>query len=387
MDERKPVIKELLKTPGLPATLVAVFCAFGGWSLLLPVIPLAIIDNGGSDSLAGLSTAVFMASTVITQAFTPWLLRTVGFRPVLMLSGLMLGLPAAMHLLSFEPWVVLAVAIVRGVGFGAVTVTEAALISELVPPELIGRSSGVYGLAVGSSQLLAFPAGLWVHSAFGDAVFWIAVIGAVVGAVAALGLPSIKASEREKRSSEGTSTWRLLLLPGVAIGAAATGFAAFSTFMAPATSAAISGVVLSVLGGMQMGSRLVAGTLADRVGYPGKALVPALVLCAAGVGVATWMIVNGQHSWALAILAAALFGSGFGAVQNEALLLMFHRLPRSKASVASAVWNMSFDSGTGAGALLLGVVATSFAYQGAFLASGLIIVLALGAAAFSKVGK
>ena len=60
-------IDSVWKAPGLKPTLVAVFCAFGGWALLLPVIPLAIIDNGGSDGLAGLSTGVFMGATVLTQ--------------------------------------------------------------------------------------------------------------------------------------------------------------------------------------------------------------------------------------------------------------------------------------------------------------------------------
>ena len=32
-------IDSVWQAPGLKATLVSVFCAFGGWALLLPVIP------------------------------------------------------------------------------------------------------------------------------------------------------------------------------------------------------------------------------------------------------------------------------------------------------------------------------------------------------------
>ena len=85
-------IDSVWQAPGLKATLVSVFCAFGGWALLLPVIPMAVIAGGGTDSVAGLSTGVFMAATVLTQAFTPRLLRGVGYTPVMFGAGLLLGL-------------------------------------------------------------------------------------------------------------------------------------------------------------------------------------------------------------------------------------------------------------------------------------------------------
>ncbi|MGO1276395.1 MAG: MFS transporter, partial [Corynebacterium variabile] len=73
---------DVLKVKGLPLTLLSVFCAFLGWSLLLPVIPVAMLDDGYGDALAGLSTGIFMAATVITQFFVPRLLRSVGYVPV-----------------------------------------------------------------------------------------------------------------------------------------------------------------------------------------------------------------------------------------------------------------------------------------------------------------
>ena len=39
---------------------------------------------------------------------------------------------------------------------------------------------------------------------------------------------------------------------------------------------------------------------------------------------------------------------------------------------------MSFDSGTGVGSILLGIVASSFAFQGAFIGAGIVILVGLG---------
>src|SRR5699024_11697769 len=73
-------IESVWQAPGLKATLISVFCAFGGWAILLSVIPLAIIEAGGSETMAGASTGIFMGATVATQYFTPRILRKVGDR-------------------------------------------------------------------------------------------------------------------------------------------------------------------------------------------------------------------------------------------------------------------------------------------------------------------
>lgn len=400
MDE----LDSVFKAPGLVATLISVFCAFGGWALLLPVVPLAVIDAGGSDSLAGLSTGLFMVATVITQAFTPAILRRVGHMPVMAVASLLLGVPAAIYALDMSPAVVLGVAIIRGIGFGAVTVAEAALIAELVPPRLVGRSSGVFGATVGVTQLAAFPLGMWMYSTFGELVFLLALVYSVVGALAAVGLPILRRHADPEAESESldytpaeprAATWKLATVPGLCIAVAASGFAAFSTFMAPAVgeldsgaAATISGLTLAVVGGMQIVTRLGAGWWADRVGEPGHLMATGLILAFLGLTVAGFAISWHLTGWKIlvaALGAAALFGAGFGIAQTEALLMMFHRLPREKSAQASALWNMTFDSGTGIGATLLGVVAGALAYQGAFFVAGCAAVVGLLVAILDRV--
>lgn len=404
-------LESIWQAPGLKATLISVFCAFGGWSLLLPVIPLAVIQQGGSESLAGLSTGVFMAATVITQAFTPLLIRKVGFGPVLALAGLMLGLPALLYILDMSPATLLAVAILRGIGFGSVTVAEAALIAELVPPRLMGNSSASLGVAVGLSQLLSFPFGLWLFDTHGMAtVFIVAAIYASIGAAAAYWLPSraraavgsSDSSVSDASPAQPTSdqaihapqpapvrapTWKLAAVPGLAIGAIATGFAGFSTFLAPAVEsvdASVAAIVaaagLSVLGGMQMLGRVVAGRSATRTGQPGRLAALGLASGVAGTtlaGILIAFVPGGTPLMMGAFAAAALFGFGFGIVQNEALLMMFDRLPREKTTLASALWNMTFDSGTGVGAVVLGVVASALSYPAAFWCAAAFVTFAM----------
>ena len=181
---------------GFIPTLVAVAAAFGSWALLLPVVPVAVLDAGGSHALAGASTGVFMAATVLTQVFMPRLLRTFTYRSAIAVSAVLLGVPALAFIWSMDPAVVLAVSVVRGVGFGAMTVAEAAIIAELVPRKFLGKASGVFGASSGSAQMIALPLGLFVSEHFGYSPVWIIALAiAAVGGLACAGIPPLKGAQ------------------------------------------------------------------------------------------------------------------------------------------------------------------------------------------------
>src|SRR5699024_8523268 len=122
----------LWKVPGFAPTMVAVAAAFGAWSILLPVVPTQVIEEGGSATLAGASTGIFMAATVLTQIFTPWMLRKFGYRRLMAVSAFMVGVPALGHLWGTDAWVVLLFSALRGTGAGALTVAAAGLVAELI---------------------------------------------------------------------------------------------------------------------------------------------------------------------------------------------------------------------------------------------------------------
>ncbi|MDK7179258.1 MFS transporter [Corynebacterium riegelii] len=366
------------------AVLVAVAAAFGAWSLLLPVVPTAVLDAGGAESLAGLSTGVFMLFTVITQIFTPWLLRKFGFRVVMVVSAFLLGGPAFGYMLGMEPGVLLTVSAIRGVGFGALSVAEAAIIAELVPLRLLGRATGTLGLFVGASQMVALPLGLGLVDVVGyNGVF---AIGASVGLVAlfsAVLIPTIPPSVEEHITPNvvRVPTWHLVLVPALALMFITTAYGAITNFLPAAMrdldaarGAALGGVMLGLLNLAAMASRYYAGRVTDRTGQPGSVLIPFQVCAALGVFMTAVILVLGLPVWTVAF-AVIFYGLGFGAAQNEALTMMFYRLPRSKASQASAIWNISFDSGTGIGSTVYGMMLVGMSFAPMFgIAAGVILV-------------
>lgn len=373
------------KSPGFVAVLVAVAAAFGSWSLLLPVVPLAVLNNGGSSAVAGATTGIFMAATVITQIFTPAALRKIGYTSVMAFAAFMLGVPAIGYIFSVEPIPVLVVSALRGIGFGALTVAESALVAELVPVRFLGKASGMLGVFIGLSQMLFLPAGLALGDQFGyNVVYVLGAVIALVAAVMCLRIPQVKAAAKQQpqvsEQERSVSTWKLVLVPSLAVTSLSMTFGAVSSFLPaavieldPGLGAALAGIILSITGGSSMVFRYLSGVIADRRGVPGTTMIPAQIIGFLGVVLITVTIFQGWSVWLL-IIGAVMFGGAFGMVQNEALLSMFFRLPRTRVSEASAIWNIAFDSGTGIGSFLLGIVAASLAYSGAF-GSGAVVIL------------
>ena len=360
----------------------ATVCGFSGYSLLLPVVPLWV-ERGGSGALgAGATTAVLMAATVLTQLAVPWLLARVGHRWVLAGGSVLLGAPAPLLALSADLAPVLALSALRGVGFGLATVAGSALVAELVPPEQHGRAAGRYGLAVGLPQLVLLATGVAVVEQVGFTVVFIAAgVGPVLGALL---VPAIRVPRATRATAPVAPNPGLLarsaLLPVLAMLTCSVGQGGLITFLplaVPGAGLLVPAALLATSAGALLG-RLVAGELVDRRGWGGRLLAPGMLLTAAGL--VAEVVAVGTGAGVLIVLGAAAVGVGFGIVQNDAMTVLFAAFGSSGYGTASAAWNISYDAGTGVGALGLGAVAEPFGYSAAFGAAAVLLCGAVAAA-------
>jgi MFS family permease len=76
------------------------------------------------------------------------------------------------------------------------------------------------------------------------------------------------------------------------------------------------------------------------------------------------------------IVGMSLFGTGFGIIQNATLTLMIDRMPASGIGTASALWNLAYDAGYGAGPAVFGLFAGRTGYPAAFALTGLLMLAA-----------
>lgn len=366
--------------------LLATTLGFAGYSLLLPVVPLRVAAAG--EFAAGVTTGVLMATTILTQLAVPWLVARTGYRAVFAAGLVLLGAPAPLLALSAQLAPVLLVSALRGVGFGLLTVVGSALVAELVAPAERGRAAARYGIAVGLPQLVLLPSGVAVVGLTGfTGVFVAAGVAPLLGLLA---LPALRVPERpappEGPTPAAGSTpgpvrpGALAVAPLVAMltcSIAQGGLITFLPLAVPDAALLVAGALFATATGTLLG-RSTAGRLVDRHGLGGRLLVPGVLVAALGAGLEVVALADGALGGPapLVVVGAALVGTGFGLVQNDALTALFAAGGPERYGSASAAWNIAYDAGTGAGAVGLGAVADPLGFRAAFGLAALLLVVA-----------
>jgi predicted MFS family arabinose efflux permease len=368
----------LLTRPVVLLTLVA-FAALFGFQLLLSVVPLYADEAGGGSSGAGLATAAFMLSTVLTQIQMPRIMRRFGYRRALAAGLLFLGVPALFYGYADTLAPILAVTLLRGVGFGVVTVVFAALIVELAPPGRRGEALGLLGVAITLPTIFCNALGLWLVGSFGfEIVFLLGGTAPLLGLVVIPGIRSAAAGGGNKEgvgffAGLGRAPLRRIFILFAATTMAAGVVITFLPLAVPGSGIFSAAGALLVVGVTSTASRWWGGRFGDRRD-PRLLLAPGLLACAIGMA--------GLPFGGVILLAGAvLFGTGFGLLQNASLILMMERVSKSEYGLGSTLWNAAFDAGTGIGAFSFGFVISALGYYWSFficsalLASALVLVV------------
>ena len=115
-------------------------------------------------------------------------------------------------------------------------------------------------------------------------------------------------------------------------------------------------------------SRWQAGKRGDRYGHA-RLLIPALAVAA--LGMAAMMVLG---SPVVIFAGMVLFGAGFGVIENATFALLIEQLPEAKAS---ALWNLAYDAGYGAGPAVFGLICVRTGYPVAFALTGALILAAV----------
>jgi MFS family permease len=373
----------IVRVPGMRALVWMSVLGFAGYALLLPTAPLWATHGGADEGGAGLVNAVLMLATVAVQTTVPWALRRWGWRTTLVVGVLLLGLPSLALMLTDQlPWI-LVVSAVRGAGFAVLTVCGASAVAELVDAARRGRAIGVYGLAVAAPQLFLVPSAAWIAESLDFRVVF------VVGALPALAVPFAAALGRRLdqvardglHADDGPRHARgkillALALPSLVLLAVTTPGGALLTF-APQFRHGADTAVLGLLGftGAAALARWLVGGPADRFG-PRRFIPPLLALCAAGLALCAWSLSDGGPGAVVLVAGMTVVGISYGSLQNLTLVTAFAAVPDRDRSVASAVWNIGFDTGTGLGSLVVGFIAAGTSFSVGLLTTAALCVVA-----------
>jgi predicted MFS family arabinose efflux permease len=373
-----PVARARIITPALVRVFVSEFGALTSFYLLLSVVPLYAASIGVAGNAVGLATAALMLSTVSAELVTSRLVARFGYRFVLAGALLLMGAPALVLPATASVQAIVAVCVVRGLGFGIIVVVGGSLVASLVPPERRGEGLGLYGVVVGIPSVVALPLGLWLVGQVGyGPVFVGAAVAALTGLVAVPGLPGRSPTPQQPVGLLAAMRTPALLRPSMVFCATTVAAGVVVTFLPLATtgaSANLATVALLAHATAATVTRWWAGRFGDNNGA-GRLLLPGLLASAGGL--LALVLIASPFAVVVGML---LFGAGFGVTQNASLALMFDRVSPSGYDAASALWSLAYDGGLGLGAAGFGVLLMWTGYPAAFAVTAGLMLTTLGAA-------
>ncbi|MFC6154180.1 MFS transporter [Nocardioides yefusunii] len=342
----------------------------------------AVEQFAASDTLAGLTSSMFVIGSVAARVYAGKLLDVVGRRRMLVVAMVVYVVCSVLYTVTDQIGLLLLVRFVHGMAFGAGNTSVAASVQSIIPPERRSEGTGYFGLsttvAMAVGPLLAVTLSAGGHW---DALFWSASVASLVafGVSLVLRLP-----EREVGPEERHQWWRLritdvfdaatmpiaviMLLSGIAYSSILSFLASYGVAegMSGGASAFFIVYALAVLV-----SRLVVGRIQDRLG-DNAVMYPTMVSFVLALFVIGWA----PNGLALA-LAGVLGGFGFGAMMSCAQAIVASRATPARIGVVTSTFFILLDVGCGLGPVALGSVVGGVGYRGMYLAMSVLMILTI----------
>ena len=353
------------------------------------VIPEYVFHRGGEEWQLGIVIASFSIATMVVRPFMGRWVGRIGPR----WSGVIAGVVSTASVLLYVPvtevWLLIPVRMLNGIGLSLGIIAAFTAAANLAPPSRRGEGMAFVSIAVSIGSIWAPLLGFYLVDSVSFAWAFITLAAACVASgMCAVGITSgggaAQPGPGPERKDDVPLISRPALFPTFVLLTHTVTLAPLITFLpsyAEERELGNPGLFWSLYSLVSIGAMLVSGLMSDRLGRA-SAVVPGLALSAAAM-----FIMLAVESRPLFLVAAAVYGAGFGFLQPGLQAFMLDRVPPRERSAAMATNAYAWEIGESGGALTLGPVAgvwgvaSTFAIVGAINAGGLVTFIAHAVAA------
>ncbi|AXK18280.1 MFS transporter [Bacillus sp. COPE52] len=350
----------------------AMLFLFTGFYLLVPTLPLFIKEIGGNESQVGLMMGMFTIAAVVIRPIIGGMLDQYGRRSFIIFGLILFGLTMYSYNLASTIVLLAVLRVIHGVTWAVSTTAVGTAITDIIPDSRRGEGMGWYGMAMTIAMAIGPMIGLWVVKYYSfHGLFLLATLLSFMAVILSLitKMPFTPQKEKGKIQLFEKSVLSITVVVfflSFAYGGITTFLPLFASSINvnPGTFFLVYAIALTIV-------RPISGKLLDKYGEV-FIILPALCITILAIVVLT--MANGLTG---IIIAATLYGMGFGSAQPALQAAMLTIVDPSKRGVANASFFTAFDLGIGLGAILLGFVSQIFGYRILFTASSVSAVIAL----------
>jgi MFS family permease len=329
---------------------------------LLPTAPFHIRDLGGSSFASGLFLGLLTYASALSAPVTGTLADHVGRRRQLIVCSLLIAGFSMVYAVAPSVFLLLVLVPVHGIVWSGLLSASAAYLTSILPAHRRAEGIGYWGLASVIALAVAPPIGFWIYR-FGWV--WLCLFAAALNLVMAGIAYQLEETEPPRGPAPPAREWiewRVLAL-SAPLFLYSYGYGAvtsFSSVFADALGIHSRSVFLTTLAGVILLTRPFLGRLGDRVGYR-RVFLPCLVLIAAGLG-----LLSTAESRSDMMLAAVVFGIGFGTAYPVFAAYATHAVPAHRRGAAFGAILAAFDTGIGTGSTASGWLIQHAGFKAAF---------------------
>ncbi|MFJ9462863.1 MFS transporter [Viridibacillus arvi] len=337
---------------------VSNFLVFIGFDMLLPILPAYLLSINASTIQVGLVTTLFTIGAVLIRPFVGYYLIDNQRK------SLAIGASAALMIITMLypflnfVWLFLLLRIFHGAAWGVSTTANSTMVVDLIPKSRLGEGMGYFSISTTVGAIISPSIGILIYESFSfDVLIWSSV---VLSLLAVIALQFVKASpttvKREKKPFRFLDMIfeREVWFPALLTVITTLGFGAVITFL--------------VLFGKQKGIDhiflffLINATVATLIRpFTGKWYDKkgpwSIIIVSAMLGFLSLVILSYASNDISLIIAAILFGAGYGTVMPCLQTWTVQKVSEEKSGAANATFFSSFDVGLGVSAFVLGIFA------------------------------
>ncbi|MGQ4667774.1 MFS transporter [Metabacillus halosaccharovorans] len=369
--------KEKIWTRDFILICISNFFIFLGFQMTLPTIPLYVEELGGNDQLIGVVVSIFTFSALLVRSYAGHALETRG-RKIVYLTGILIFI-VSVGSFGFLPAIgfLFFMRFIQGIGWGFSTTASGTIASDIIPSKRRGEGMGYYGLS--GNIALAFGPSLGLSLAGVLSYTQLFMICAILGLIAFLLSSRIRYKTIEKTQQVGKKEkWdfyeKTALKPALLLFFITVTFGGIASFLPLYTAQkGISGIqwYFLVFALALMASRTFAGKIYDVKGHR-AIFIPGAILIVAAMILLAWLL-----NTTVLLIAAVLYGIGFGSVQPALQAWSIENAPKHRRGMANATFFSSFDLGVGMGALLFGQIGHLFGYYTIYWVSAFSVFMSI----------
>ena len=397
MEKLKNINKEKLWSKHYILMMITALFIMISMQMSMTTLPVYAQYIGGSKSIAGFTTGIFAISAFLFRPLFGNLLDSKGRKIILVIGIIIFSLTTLSYNFVYTIVIILILRFIHGIGFSAYSNAGGTIIADVVPGSRLSEGVGLFILV----NIIAMAFGPTIGLKFTEksnynALFILTFILAGIGLVCAFFINYERKEEKFKTlklksdCKDGemdipTETKGRIIKKNIFFEKTAIPVSLAQFFIALSLGSILTflplyalsqnieniGIFFTVYAIAALCVRIIGGRLADNYG-PSWIILPGMLILALSLAILAF-----AASMNVFLIAAVLFGFGFGAVQPTLNAIMIKLCPINRRGVGNATMFSAIDIGIGLGSILWGFIAEALGFTYIYLGSAVSVFLAL----------